>query len=504
MTTRRIVLIVLGLLLAFGVVRFIFRSVQIRGELAKIAAPEASRQEEGVRNLMAQDALFDALQGGAPPKTRLNAIEALERIAGKGNEKQAFDQLLQMLKDPDTESAEQKTHPVRDRAKAAVAKVGTLYTERLLDAAKDPDAAIRDQSRGAISTIGAPLQEEMAARLGDSALRGPFGDILAGIGPQTVPLVVPYLQAPKLDPADSGAKVTLIETMGKYKLPAEPKPEDPARIQDAARSIIPFKDDANPNVRRTVITSLSNLANPVGAQVLIEALNNQRTDSDARAAAAGALGAIATPEANAAMVKALSDYDLRVATAAAAGLKRAGDKAAGAVGSALANPDAAVRARAAEATGGMTTVALATRALKDPDPGVRAAAASALGDLKGQGAIGPLINALADPSGAVSGAAGLSLSRIGQPAIARLVARLGAGDTVAYYASQTLRAIGRDAVAPLLAVAQGNGPGVRWAAITLGEIGDTRAASALETLAASSDPDTAWAASVALTKVKQG
>lgn len=535
MTTRRTVLIILGALLLFGVINFVVGSIRTRNELAKIASAAPARQEEGVRNLMRRNALFDALQGGAPMRTRLNAIAALERIAARGNQKEAFNQLLQMLKDPDTESAEAKTHPVRDAARDAVARVGTLYTERLLDAAKDADAAIRDQSREAIKKIGAPLKEAMAARLGDAALRAPLGEILAGIGPETVPLVTPYLQAAKLPPADkpddlAKAKVELIEILGKYKVPTPPPPARPTKpgettaaagptaeeiargralVSDAAAAIIPFKEDANPNVRRTVITSLSNIALPVAAPTLIAALNDQTTDSDARAAAAGALGAIATPAANAAMVRALSDYDLRVATAAAAGLRRAGDRAAASIAQALAHPDPAVRARAADAAGGMTTPALAARALSDPDAGVRAAAAGALGDIAIKSAasssvITPLLSALDDPDGTVAETAALALGRVGQPAVAPLVARLQAGDTVAYRAAQALERIGRDAVDPLLTVARSGRDGARWAAITLGQIGDTRAAPVLETLSQSTDPDTAYAASAALTKVRQG
>ncbi len=510
MTTRRIVLYGLAALLVVGILNFVWRSVQIRGELGRIASANTATQEQGVRNLMARRALFDALQGGAPPKTRLNAIAALQRIAAKGNELEAFNQLLQMQKDPDTESAEKKTHPVRDAATTAVAAVGTLYPERLLDAAKDQDKAITDQSREALKKIGAPMMTQMAARLGDAKLRAPLGGILSGIGPQTVPLVTPFLAADKLPPADkpddlAKAKVELIEVLGKYKAGKDASAQDRAYIADAARAVIPFKDDPNPNVRRTVITSLSNLEDPVGAPVLIQALNSQATDSDARQAAAGALGAIATPEATAAMIQAMSEYDLRIATAAAAGLRRAGEKAAGAVAGALSNPDPAIRARAAEAAGGMKTPALAVRALRDPDAGVRAAAAASLADIPGTASITPLIGALKDPDGRVASAATVALARIGQPAVAPLVSQLTtAGDTEAYYASQALTTIGSPAVDPLLSAAQSpNGAG-RWAAITLGQIGDPRAASVLETLSRSTDPDTAWAAGVALTKVKQG
>ncbi len=594
LNTRRIISIVLILLLVFGIGNFAINAFLTRSQLAMVAGKDAASQEEGIKRLMGRGVLFDALQGGAPPETRLSAIATLARMSEGGKNPDAFKQLLQMLKDPDTESAEKKTHPVRDAAKDAVASVGTSYSDILLDAAKDPDKNIQDQSRAALKKIGAPLQTQMAARLDDGGLRAPLGDILSSIGPDTIPLIAPYLGQEKLakfqeKPDDlAKAKIQLIEILGKFKVP------------EAATPIIPFKDDVDPNVRRTVVTSLANIADPVGASVLIEALNNPETDASARAAAAGALGAIATPEADAAMMKALSDLDTSVATAAAAGLHRAGDKAKSSIAQALTNTDPAVRARTAEAAGGMRTPELAVKALKDPDVGVRLEAAAALGDilvrangirtdlkalaasttdedvekyyksLQTRGAViemfrpgappaaaskviamltaksaaeteekkkkpfddqlkkltdttalakeksaaplpdgttpaalAPLLTALGDSDGNVAATAARSLGRVGSPSVAPLLAKLsGTDDTVAYYASQALALIRRDAVESLMTLAQEGKPGARWAAITLGEIGDPRAAAPLETLSKSADADTAFAASAALAKVR--
>jgi HEAT repeat protein len=600
LNTRRIILFAVAALLVFGIGNFAFNAIQTRSQLAQVAAKDPQTQQAGVERLMGRGVLFDALQGGAPPETRLNAINTLARMAEGGKNEAAFKELLQMLKDPDTESAEKKTHPVRDAAKDAVAKVGAGYPDTLLDAAKNPDNNIRDQSRNALKQIGAPLKEKIAERLSDSGLRAPMGDILSSIGPDTIPLIAPYLGQAELDkykekPDDlAKAKIELIEMLGKFKVP------------QAATPIIPFQNDENPNVRRAVITSLANIADPVGAPVLISALTNPETDASARAAAAGALGAIATPEANEAMRAALSDYDTSVAIQAAAGLRRASDKAIASVAQALSDPNPAVRARAAEAAGGMRTANLAVRALSDSDPQVRAVATASLGDvlyrangirtdiralaqavdveasekayksLQTKGAVlelfrpganpaddsgpkarqnmisylenkiknesdekkrkpfedalakyndpallageskavpladgttpaalAPLFTALRDSEGIVGQNALEALGRIGEPAIPGLVALLGGSDeTVAYRASQALARIQRPAVDSLLATAQSGQAGARWAAITLGEIGDNRAVPALETLSKSSDPDTAYAAGAALAKVK--
>lgn|GEM_PF-2269360 len=375
MNTRKIILLVLGILVLVGIGNFALNAFQTRSQLALIDSKDTGQQEAGVKALMDRGVLFDALQGGAKPEIRLAAIQTLKRMAEGGKNEAAFKQLLQMLKDPDTESAEKKTHPVRDAAKDAVAAVGTAYPEQLLDAAKNPDKNIQEQSRNALKQIGAPLKEQMAKRLDDGGLRAPLGDTLASIGPETIPLIAPFISPSGLEkfkdkPDDlRNAKIQLIEILGKFK------------VTEAALPILPLKDDEDPNVRRAVITSLANIGDPVGAPVLIAALNDTNTDATARTAAAVALGAIASPEANAAMLKALSDYDSDVASSAAEGLRRAGDKAATYIAQALTDPDANVRRLGVEAAGGMRTPALVVKAFADTDLAVREEAVLALSDI---------------------------------------------------------------------------------------------------------------------------
>ncbi|MBC8136772.1 MAG: HEAT repeat domain-containing protein [Fibrella sp.] len=507
MTPRKYIGWGLLALLVLGIGNFAIGNIQTRGSLGKVAQG-GTQADAGVRELMARNVLFDALQGGAPPKTRLAAIGSLTEMAKTGKDPAAFKQMLQMLKDPDTESMQEKTHPVRDAAKAAVASVGTLYPDLLLDAAKDADGGIRDQSREALKVIGAKMQTEMAARLGDSALRAPLGDILAGIGAGTVGLVTPYLAPAELDklkekPDDlAAAKLQLIEIMGKYK------------VREAAEAVLPFEKDPDPNVQRAVLTSLANIADPVGEPVLRAALINPETDASARAAAAVTLGAFGTTDANNAMVTALSDFDLAVADAAASGLARAAatnDATARiAISRGLASPDASIRARAVFATSGMTKTDLAATAISDPDAGVRAAAATAIGDIlakpsttpRSDADISPLVAALRDKNGAVAEAAQRALVNLGAPAVPAVAALLGdAEDTTAYYAVRTLTAIGLPSYETVAQTAQSGKPGARWAVVALGELGDMRAKPVLESLKSSSDPATAEAATDALAKI---
>ena len=494
-------------LFVLGVGNFAVGNLQTRGSLGKVAVG-GTQADTGVRELMARNVLFDALQGGAAPKTRLYAVASLTQAAQDGKHPDAFKQLLQMLKDPDTETIQQKTHPVRDAVTAAVASVGTLYPDLLLDAAKDPDGAIRDQSRSALKTIGVKMQTQMAARLGDAALRSPLGDILSGIGASTVGLVAPYLSPAELDklkdkPDDlTAAKLQLIEIMGKYK------------VTEAANAVLPFEKDPEPNVRRGVITALANIADPVGEPVLRAALVDPETDASSRAAAAATLGAFGTAQANDAMVTALSDFDLAVADAAAAGLTRAAGTnevtARIAIARALQSPDAAVRARAVSATAGMTATDIAAKAITDPDASVRATAASALGTILSKrnaaplpiAEIAPLVTALRDSDGSVADAAQRSLVTLGASSVPAVAALLSdPQETTAYYAVRTLSAIGAPSLPTLLQTAQSGHPGARWAAVTLGEIGDVSARSVLETLKTTPDTATANAASDALAKI---
>ncbi len=494
-------------LFVLGIGNFAVGNIQTRGSLGKVEKG-GTDADSGVRELMGRSVLFDALQGGAAPKTRLSAIASLTASAKTGKNPEAFKQLLQMLKDPDTEMIQEKTHPVRDAATAAVASVGTLYPDLLLDAAKDADGAIRDQSRAALTTIGAPLQTQMAARLTDSALRSPVGGILAGIGAGTVGLVTPYLSPEALakfkDKPDDliAAKLQLIEIMGKYT------------VTEAANAVLPFENDAEPNVRRAVITALANIADPVGEPVLRKALTNPETDASSRAAAAATLGAFGTTDANDAMVTALGDFDLAVADAAATGLERAVKTSEAtarvALVRALASPNAAVRARAASATAAMTQTDLASQALRDPDADVRVAGATALGTILTRQDAGsstpagatPLIAALRDPDGAVAAAAEIALVSVGAPVVPAVAALLSdPRETTAYYAVRTLSSIGAPSLPVLLATAQAGKPGARWAAVTLGEIGDVSATPVLETLKNAPDPATAEAATDALAKI---
>ncbi|MFM7323238.1 MAG: HEAT repeat domain-containing protein, partial [Armatimonadota bacterium] len=338
MQTRLILAVVAGVAVVGGGIRFAVEGARTASSLRQIRGVDAGTRTAAVRALMDRGVLFDALQGGAPPTIRLAAIATLKAMASSGAEPKAFDELVLMLKDPDTEATDSRTHPVRDAARTAISEVGGRYPARIVDAAKHPDTNIRTHVREAMKKLVVPLRTEMASRLGDKDLRQPMGELLAMAGNESVPLILPWLSPEKLktngDADVTPAKVALVEALGRFKSPV------------AARAILSFLDDPDPNVRRTAVAALSNIADLGTAPRLIAAARSSATDGPARASAATALGAIATDTTAAALADLLRDSDTFVASSAAAAMRRAGAVAAPWIRIALTDPDPSVRRRA--------------------------------------------------------------------------------------------------------------------------------------------------------------
>jgi len=498
MQTRTILAALAGLGLVVGGVRFSVEGARTGASLGELRSGSAAERVVAVQSLIARGVLFDALQGGAPPAIRLSAIATLKEMAAKGNAPQAFDELVLLLKDPDTEAADSRTHPVRDAARAAIAEVGAGYPKQIVDAAKNPDTNIRTQVREALKPLAGALKTEMAARLGDKDLRQPMGELLALSGQDSVALVLPWLSPEKLggngDADVVPAKIALAEALGRFKSPV------------AAKALLPFLDDSDPNVRRTAVAALSNIADPSTTAPLIAAARSRSTDGPARAAAAAALGAIATRETAAALSELLRDPDTFVAAAAATGMRRAGSVCQGEIVRALSDPDPTVRRLAADAAGGLADPAPAIDALGDGDAAVRATAARSIGDIAvafpsvRAKSIVCLTALLGESDGNVSTTASEALGRLGTSAISALIPRLGDNDSIAHHAANALSAIGRPAV-PALIQAVRSPRMERWAVVALGEIGDPAARATVAAMVGDSDPDTDFVARAALAKL---
>jgi cellulose synthase operon protein C len=177
---------------------------------------------------------------------------------------------------------------------------------------------------------------------------------------------------------------------------------------------------------------------------------------------------------------------------------------------ALSDPDAGVRAEAAEAVGRVRLEDAVPRLLDwlgDPDADVRTGAAVALGRIGAARAVPPLVRLLGDARSDVRRAAVGALAAIGAPeVVVPLLGRLDDADTdVRVEAAEALGRIGDpQAVVPLVGRLRDDAPEVRRAVYAaLGRIGSPRAVAALQPGLRDPTPEVRLAAIGALGRIGQ-
>ncbi len=200
-----------------------------------------------------------------------------------------------------------------------------------------------------------------------------------------------------------------------------------------------------------------------------------------------------------ASLKGLKETERRYGDASILALRRIGSPAFPALVRELRSPDPLMRNIAASALVGSSSSQVngpLMAALKDAEPEVRASAAAALGWKGNVEAVSALVSALSDSDWKVVDAAVAALGDVGVGAVDHLLAVIrnpAAGTTVSYQISRALSAVGRPAVPKLVAALSEPNPAVqKWAAVSLGEIGDQSAVAALKQLEASADPNVRW------------
>jgi HEAT repeat protein len=139
-------------------------------------------------------------------------------------------------------------------------------------------------------------------------------------------------------------------------------------------------------------------------------------------------------------------------------------------------------------------------ALRDPDTQVRSFAAEGLGWPDNESGVAPLVGAVDDRDWQVVDAALAALAEIGRPAIPALVSLFTHGDILkAYHASRALAKMGSPAVGTLIAeLSSPSEDSRKWAAITLGQIGDKEAVAPLKKMLSSPSEGEQYVATEAL------
>lgn len=476
-----------GAIVALVVGLAVSHSLHMRALVNAMAGSDPKAAAAAAAELIKQEQFADSITG-EPLAIRLRVINALVALGTP----EAVTQLDAMLKDQDK--------PVRDRAQDALVELAAK-SDKNLDALvagiKEGDANQRNGSVRALQRLGLADPNE-ALRIipkvcdimkKEAGARSSAGDVLGAFKAQSdvsVKTLVPYLKDP-----DEGVRAAACDALGKVGNPA------------AIPYLLPMLQDT-PNVHRVTIGAIALIADKSGEQVLIQALQNPNEDNEARAQAATGLGKIATPEAIAALVKALTDYDTKVELAAVSGLARAGTPAVPALLAALKQPDTRLRLRAAQAVADIQSpqadgglIAL----LHDRDAQVRVEAARALGFEGNAPAVKPLIQLLGDKNGDVAEAASGALAAIGAAALPALVAALSGPDTQAYFAARALARQGQVTVPAIDRALQQSPKVERWAVVALGSMGGSEAASVLQKLAASADPQIRSSAEEALQRM---
>ncbi len=334
------------------------------------------------------------------------------------------------------------------------------------------------------------IEKVVAAMKADAAARAPGGAVLGALQDRREECVKALM--PQLSDADDGVCSGAAAALGKVGSPT-PVPK-----------LIEIMHKRSAQVRRIAIGALALIASKDCQAALTEAVNNPDDDNEARAQAAVGLGRIATPSAVATLVRALRDTDLKVQIAAVDALAVGGTADLPRVMAALSDAEPNVRVRAAQALGRIATPAANAaliRALSDPVPTVRQAAAQALGFPGNAGAVQALASHLGDADGAVATACAEALADIGLAARDTLIRALAGPERTAYLAATALARQGAQAVDGVVKAVSANPRMGKWATYSLASNRSQAALDGLRKLASSTDPATSGAAAAALRRL---
>ena len=542
LAARRTALLVWAVLLlaVYGFTAY-GRAAQTRAETALAASDPAVRDTQAAA-LVNSGRLTDVLAATQDPNQdaksprnvrsltlRQNAAASVARLSAAHRlpAEAALSTLLLLRKDMDA--------TVKATATAALTALGAenaANLKALVTRLSDGDPDIRAAAADALGGVGGaqtaalvdPLLRDAAAGAGAQA-------VMLKVGAPAVPLLVAHLSSP-----DAAFRQTVVGMLGSIAAPAAVPALDKVARADMAPTVrrvalVALAGTVISNYNTLAAARLAALSAPPDAKAqaaaasalsafnqtktaappLVNALRDPNADSQARTQAALALGRIASPEAAAALVSVLGDFDARVRQSALQGAQSVGAAAVPPLTSALQSGTPETRAAAAQALGGIATPAVvATLRLLLDSPStpvaVRRGAIIGLGGSGSHAVLPLLVSALGDPDGAVQSAASDALlpPALAAPAVPLLVASFGKQTPVPFNASQTLARLGALPLPALKAALSSSSPVVQtWAAVTLGQSGvqDAGAAAQLSALSKSGNAGLRYAAAQALTQI---
>jgi len=460
-----------GVYLVFAVVAMVLvgwliaRAVEKQRLIRSLSSNDMQVRVAAARTLLEREQLVDALPA-QPVIRRSKTAQALGTI-GTDDAIRALGVILN-----DQEDAPKRW------ARQALVKIGERSVPVLMTALAAGGGA-KDEAVTALKQLGPSVAPRIRFLLTDRGAYGGAAEALSRMGTPGIQALVDGCYA-----VDKDLRKACLNNLGLR------------RMRAAVPACLANLKAGDANAPGNAITALGNIGDRSVAPQLVPFLKK-----DDRLAAVTSLGLLRYAGAVGPILETLTETEKSYRDAAILALHRIGRPAFPALSQELKSPNVLLRRAAASAlvrSNAPDLNPVLSAALKDPDPDVRASAARALGSPGNTAAIAPLTAALSDPEWRVVDAAVDGLSSLGVaavPAVLGIVTDPAADTTARYQVSRALALMGRGALPALVAALSSPQPEIqRWAAISLGEIGDPRAVEPLQALEDRAAGELRWVA----------
>lgn len=361
--------------------RFRLAAAEALGAMGESARPAIAKLIDlgWVRKLQAVQADEPTPEQAGPVLAQRAAQQALIRLGKLSGD--VLPHVIEALKDPRS--------PRRLTAIETLSAIGPTreHLPLLVAVLGDPQWPAPGQVAAAIAAVGEPAVQTAdellstpseAAQLAAVAIIGRLGPA----GGKLMPAIVAKVDSPATSSKVRMACVQLLADAGPAAAPAA---DSLVKLIAAEHARGVKSPDYDTTLMSTAFTALGRMG-PAGVQPLIAMLGHKDASIRRQAAMALRLAGKAAEPAIPALVERLGDAEPMMGLTVSMVLGEFGEPAAKLADKALASPDAAVRARAAEVIGRVGPVGAASggrlfELLADKDPAVRSSAAWALGRL---------------------------------------------------------------------------------------------------------------------------